>query len=67
MLCEKLLDNTDMGNFFITMAAAQDYKETKENLDKPKSDYKKVYKSIKSLLHESYFIGSLKYGNNFLA
>lgn len=55
-------------NFFITDTIAKEYKESKEALlratQPPK---KKVYRSMNKMLQECFFVGSLKYGNNFIA
>ena len=57
-----------MNNFFITETIAREYKNTtnaiKEASLPPK---KKVYRSMNKMLKECYFVGSLKYGNNFIA
>ncbi len=55
-------------NFFITDTIAKEYKESKIALmmasQPPK---KKVYRSMNKMLQECFLIGSLKYGNNFIA
>lgn len=55
-------------NFFITDTITKEYKEAKAALllasQPPK---KKVYKSMNKMLQECFFVGSLKYGNNFIA
>jgi len=57
-----------MNNFFITETIAKEYKNAtnaiKEASQPPK---KKVYRSLNKMLKECYFVGSLKYGNNFIA
>ena len=57
-----------MNNFFITETIAREYKNAtnaiKEASLPPK---KKVYISMNKMLKECYFVGSLKYGNNFIA
>lgn len=57
-----------MNNFFITGTIANEYKNAtnaiKEASQPPK---KKVYRSLNKMLKECYFVGSLKYGNNFIA
>ena len=54
--------------FFITATIAKEYTDSKAALYKaslpPK---KKVYKSMNKMLQECFFVGSLKYGNNFIA
>lgn len=55
-------------NFFITDTIAKEYTESKAALllaSKPPK--KKVYKSMNKMLQECFFVGSLKYGNNFIA
>lgn len=55
-------------NFFITDTITAEYKNAKQALllasMPPK---KKVYKSMNKMLQECFFVGSLKYGNNFIA
>lgn len=55
-------------NFFITDTITQEYKNAKAAIklacQPPK---KKVYKSMNKMLQECFFVGSLKYGNNFIA
>lgn len=55
-------------NFFITETIANEYKNAtnaiKAACEPPK---KKVYRSMNKMLKECYFVGSLKYGNNFIA
>ncbi len=57
-----------MNNFFITETIANEYKNStnaiKQACEPPK---KKVYRSLNKMLKECYFVGSLKYGNNFIA
>lgn len=62
-----LMNNLNVDNFFVVMAATQGYRDTKENLSKGVDcGSKKVYNNMKKMLRESYFVGSLKYGNNFM-
>ena len=55
-------------NFFITDTIVKEYKQSAEAivtaLQPPK---KKVYRSMNKMLQECYLVGSLKYGNNFIA
>lgn len=55
-------------NFYITDTITKEYNESKTALFQaslpPK---KKVYKSMNKMLQECFFVGSLKYGNNFIA
>ena len=58
-------------NIFVTnsvVAAANEYEKAiagiAEACQPPK---KKVYNNMTKMLEESYFVGSLKYGNNFIA
>jgi len=57
-----------MENFFITQTVAEEYKNATNAIKAaccpPK---KKVYRSLSKMLKECYFVGSLKYGNNFIA
>lgn len=57
-----------MNNFFITGTVVNEYKNAtnaiKAACQPPK---KKVYRSLNKMLKECYFVGSLKYGNNFIA
>ena len=60
--------NENIENFFIVNSAVNEYKQTKIAItDAIKPTKKKVYRSMDKLLKECYFIGSLKYGNNFIA
>ncbi len=60
--------NENIENFFIVNSAVNEYKQTKIAItDAIKPPKKKVYRSMDKLLKECYFIGSLKYGNNFIA
>ncbi len=55
-------------NFFITDTITKEYKTAKQALmAASKPPKKKVYKSMNKMLQECFFIGSLKYGNNFIA
>lgn len=62
---EKILNSE---NFFITDTITQEYRQAKRALllasQPPK---KKVYKSMNKMLQECFLVGSLKYGNNFIA
>lgn len=61
------LNKLQIDNFFVVMAATQNYRDTKENIKKGMdSGHKKTYTNMKKMLRESYFVGSLKYGNNFI-
>ncbi len=55
-------------NFFITDTIAKEYSQSKAAIllasQPPK---KKVYRSMNKMLQECFFVGSLKYGNNFIA
>lgn len=60
--------NENIENFFIVNSAVREYKQTNVAItDAIKPPKKKVYRSMDKLLKECYFIGSLKYGNNFIA
>ena len=60
--------NENIENFFIVNSAVNEYKQTKAAVtDAIKPPKKRVYRSMEKLLKECYFIGSLKYGNNFIA
>lgn len=63
---EVIINN--MNNFFITGTVINEYKHAtnaiKAACQPPK---KKVYRSLNKMLKECYFVGSLKYGNNFIA
>ncbi len=55
-------------NFFITDTITNEYKNAKNALlEASKPPKKKVYRSMNKMLQECFFIGSLKYGNNFIA
>ncbi len=55
-------------NFFMTNGAINDYCKSKEAMRAASNPIKKkVYKNMNSLLEECYFVGSLKFGNNFIA
>ncbi len=46
---------------------ASTYGASKEKIEQSRSEKReKTYKSLKSALKECYFVGSLKYGNNFV-
>lgn len=60
--------NENIENFFIVNSAVREYRQTKSAItDAIKPPKKRVYRSMEKLLKECYFIGSLKYGNNFIA
>lgn len=60
--------NENIENFFIVNSAVNEYKSSQAAItDAIKPPKKKVYRSMEKLLKECYFIGSLKYGNNFIA
>ncbi len=65
-LTEEKFMNTE--NFFITDTITREYCLAQEAFHKaslpPK---KKVYKSMNKMLQEGFLVGSLKYGNNFIA
>ena len=55
-------------NFFITDTITKEYDFAKSALlQASKPPKKKVYKSMNKMLQECFFVGSLKYGNNFIA
>lgn len=55
-------------NFFITDTIAKEYSNSKAALlQATKPPKKKVYRSMNKMLQECFFVGSLKYGNNFIA
>ena len=67
MAANSLIDE-NVENFFIVNTAISEYTQTKAAItDAIKPPKKKIYRSMEKLLKECYFIGSLKYGNNFLA
>ena len=46
---------------------ANQYVESKAEIEESqKGDPQKVYRTLRSTLKECYFVGSLKYGNNFI-
>ncbi|MBE7705806.1 MAG: hypothetical protein E7Z91_00985 [Cyanobacteria bacterium SIG30] len=54
-------------NFFTNSIIANEYEKAKEAFQEAsKPAKKKVYRNMTKMLEESYFIGSLKYGNNFV-
>ncbi len=66
MAVEDKIFNTE--NFFITDTITQEYKQAKAALlSASKPPKKKIYKSMNKMLQECFFVGSLKYGNNFIA
>lgn len=53
---------------FFSGIVAQEYSDSKKALDEAaKGNKKKVYNNLTKMLQECYFVGSLKYGNNFIA
>ncbi len=55
-------------NFFVASSAVNEYTQTQAAIDEAvKPPKKKVYKSMSKLLKECCFVGSLIYGNNFIA
>jgi len=57
-----------MNNFFITETIAREYKNATNAIKEASlPQKKKVYRSMNKMLKECYFVGSLKYGNNFIA
>ena len=55
-------------NFFITDTIAKEYRSSIDAItDALKPPKKKVYRSMNKMLQECYLVGSLKYGNNFIA
>ena len=57
-----------MNNFFISETIANEYKNATNAIKEAcKPPTKKVYRSLNKMLKECYFVGSLKYGNNFIA
>ncbi len=55
-------------NFFITDTITKEYREAKAALlSASKPPKKKIYKSMNKMLQECFLVGSLKYGNNFIA
>lgn len=63
---EAVLDQ-NMENFFITTSAVDTYKQSSEAMKAASQPVKKkVYRSFDAILKECYFVGSLKYGNNFI-
>ncbi len=63
----EVLFNMPFDNFFIKQIAPVEYVEAKKALkEASKPPRKKVYRSMTKMLQECYFVGSLKYGNNFI-
>ena len=57
-----------MNNFFITETISREYKNaTNASKEASKPPKKKEYRSLNKIIKECYFVGSLKYGNNFIA
>lgn len=62
---EKFLNSE---NFFITDTITKEYDFSKNAISEAmKPAKKKVYRSMNKMLQECFFVGSLKYGNNFIA
>ncbi len=54
--------------FKYTLNAAEVYEETAKALAQPSNrPYQKVYTNLNKMLEECYFVGSSKFGNNFIA
>ncbi len=67
MLTQAQIDES-VENFFVVNSALSEYTQTSEAIvQAAKPPRKKVYRSMEKLLKECYFIGSLRYGNNFIA
>lgn len=67
MLTQAQIDE-NIENFFMTNSAVSEYKVTSNAIvEASKPPKKRVYRSLDKILKECYFIGSLKYGNNFIA
>lgn len=45
---------------------ANQYFESKEDIEKSQQNSTKVYRSLRQTLKECYLTGSVKYGNNFI-
>ena len=59
--------NTPTDNFFIKSVASTEYQEsTKKLAAATRPPVKKIYRDLHKMLEECYFVGSLKYGNNFI-
>ena len=59
--------NTPTDNFFIKSVASNEYQESTKKLEAAtRPPVKKVYRDLHKMLEECYFVGSLKYGNNFI-
>lgn len=55
-------------NVFFSGIIAEEYSQTKKAVEEAqKGNKKKVYRDLAKMLQECYFVGSLKYGNNFIA
>ena len=55
-------------NFFVVNSALSEYTQTQVAMDNATKPPKmKTHKSLSKLLKECYFVGSLLYGNNFIA
>ena len=64
---EKQQTDNDFHVFFSGIVA-QEYSQTRQAVDEAaKGNKKKVYRNLTKMLQECYFVGSLKYGNNFIA
>lgn len=61
-----ILINLDLKNLNAA-AVANKYMSSKAGIEESQSGAKvKSYKTLRSTLRECYFVGSLKYGNNFV-
>lgn len=61
-----ILINLDLKNITKGLVA-NTYSSSKAAIEESQSDNKvKSYKNLRSTLRECYFVGSLKYGNNFV-
>ncbi len=67
MATNSVIFNKPSDNFFIKCEASNIYEETKAGIQAASAPMKKkVYRDLKKMLEECYFVGSLKYGNNFI-
>ena len=67
MATNTVIFNKPSDNFFIKCAASNAYEETQAGIKAASvPTKKKVYKDLRKMLEECYFVGSLKYGNNFI-
>ncbi len=55
-------------NFFMSSVVADQYEKSKQAMaEAERGTKKKIYRDFNKMLQECYFVGSLKYGNNFIA